>query len=147
MSRFFPRNRQKGEKYMSLVKWSPFLADEWDNNWPFGQDFAPALDIYQDKDNVVVEAPLAGIDPANVEISVENDVMTIRGEMEKKSEVEEKNYYRREIRSGSFYRAVQLPAHVLGDQAEATYEKGVLKITIPRAPESKPKKIEIRSKS
>ena len=121
------------------------MADEWDN-WSLGQDFAPALDIYQDKDSVVVEAPLAGIDPANVEIAVENDVMTIKGVMEKKSEVEEKDYYRREVRGGSFYRAVQLPAHVIGDQAEATYEKGVLKIAIPRAPESKPKKIEIRSK-
>lgn len=121
------------------------MADEWDN-WPFTQDFAPALDIYQDKDSLVVEAPLAGIDPDRVEISVENDVMTIKGEMEKKSEVEEKDYYRREVRAGSFYRAVQLPAHVLGDQADATYEKGILKITIPRAPEAKPKKIEIKSK-
>ncbi|HNP75105.1 MAG TPA: Hsp20/alpha crystallin family protein [bacterium] len=130
---------------MSLIKWSPFWADEWDN-WPFTQDFAPALDIYQDKDSLVVEAPLAGINPDKVEIAVENDVMTIKGEVERQSEVEEKDYYRREVRSGSFYRAVQLPTHVLGDQADATYEKGILKITIPRAPESKPKKIEIKSK-
>ncbi|HNZ73084.1 MAG TPA: Hsp20/alpha crystallin family protein [bacterium] len=130
---------------MSLIKWSPFWADEWDN-WPFIQDFAPALDIYQDKDSLVVEAPLAGINPDKVEIAVENDVMTIKGEVERQSEVEEKDYYRREVRSGSFYRAVQLPTHVLGDQADATYEKGILKITIPRAPESKPKKIEIKSK-
>lgn len=130
---------------MSLVKWSPFLFDEWDN-WPnFSQDFAPALDIYEDQDKVVVEAPLAGIDPQKVDIAIENDVLTIKGESEKKSEVEEKNYYRKEIRSGSFYRAVQLPAQVLGDQAEASYNQGILKINIPRLPKSKPKKIEIKA--
>lgn len=127
---------------MSLMKWSPFL-DELDN-WPnFNQDFAPALDIYEDKESVVVEAPLAGIDPEKVEIAIENDVLTVKGEMEKKSEVEDKNYYRKEVRAGSFYRAVQLPAHVLGEEAKASYDKGILKITVPRAPESKPKKIAI----
>ena len=131
---------------MSLIKWSPMWADEWDSLSTFGQDFAPALDIYQDKDNVIVEASLAGINPENVEIAIENNVLSIKGESEKKSEVEDKNYYRKEVRRGSFYRSVQLPAHVIGDKAEANYEKGILKITIPHAPESKPKKIEIKTK-
>lgn len=138
---------------MSLIKWTPFVGpsfsddmDRFFDNWPLSQgNFVPAIDVYQDKDNVIVETALAGIDPEKVDISVENDVLTIRGEMEKKSEVEDKDYYRKEIRSGSFYRAVQLPTRVSGDDAEALYEKGVLKITIPKAPEAKPKSIRIKS--
>ena len=138
---------------MSIIKWSPFITpsagDEFDkffDSWPImSANFTPALDVYQDADNVIVEAPLAGINPENVDISIENDVLTIKSEHEKKSEVEDKNYYRKEVRHGSFYRAVQLPTRVTGDAAEATYEKGVLKITIPKAAEAKPKTIKIKA--
>lgn len=109
-----------------------------------GRNYIPAVDVYQDKDNVMVEAPIAGIDPEKVDISIENDVLTIKGENEKKSEVEDKDYYRKEVRYGSFFRSIQLPAHVIGDDAQATYDKGVLKITIPKAPEAKPKTIKIK---
>ncbi|MFA6422193.1 MAG: Hsp20/alpha crystallin family protein [Candidatus Buchananbacteria bacterium] len=137
---------------MALIKWTPFLGssddvDRFFDNWPMNMgNFTPAIDVYQDKDNVIVETPLAGIDSDKVDISVENDVLTIKGEVEKKSEVEDKDYYRKEIRSGSFYRAVQLPTRVSGDEAEATYENGILKISIPKAAEAKPKTIKISSK-
>src|SRR3989344_6081629 len=133
---------------MSIVKWTPFLPswfDEFDReDWPAISGFTPALDVYQDKDEVVVEAPLAGIDPAKVEISIENDVLTIKGESEKRSEVEDKNYYRKEVRRGSFYRSIPLPTHVIGDKASEIAEGGVLKISIPKAQEAKPKKIKIQ---
>ena len=135
---------------MSLIKWTPFIEPSWVNDFDRmiegvgqGFNFTPAVDVYQDKDNVFVETPLAGIDPEKVDISIENDVLTIKGENEKKTEVEEKDYYRKEVRRGSFFRSIQLPAHVLGDKAEAGYDNGVLKITIPKAPEAKPKKIKI----
>jgi HSP20 family protein len=142
---------------MALIKWSPFLdiepfeeMDKLMSEWPGrgrGQSgFTPAIDMYEDKDNVVIETQLAGIDPEKVSISIENDVLCIKGESEKKSEVEDKNYYRKEIRRGSFYRSVQLPAHVTGDEAKANAEDGVLKITVPKAPESKPRSIKIETK-
>lgn len=138
---------------MALIKWTPFpFVESFDDmekmmDWPVaGNSFTPAIDVYEDKDDVVVEAPLAGIDPAKVDVAIENGVLTIKGENEKKSEVEDKNYYRKEIRSGSFYRAVSLPAKVDGDKAEATYDKGVLMIRIPKAPEVKPKTIAINVK-
>jgi HSP20 family protein len=140
-----------------LIKWSPFLEpfEEMDKVFndflPVAQrrqeNFMPAIDMYEDKDNVVVETELAGIEPENVTVSIENDVLTIKGSAEKKSEVEDKNYYRKEIRRGSFYRSVPLPAHVSGDKASATAEDGVLKISIPKAPESKPKTIKIETKN
>src|SRR3989339_899707 len=108
--------------------------------------FMPAIDMYEDKDNVIVETQLAGIDPDKVDISIENDVLCIKGESEKKSEVEEKNYYKKEIRRGSFYRNIPLPAHVVGEKASAVAEDGVLKISIPKAIETKPKTIKIKTK-
>jgi len=140
---------------MAIIKWTPFLEPFEDMDRMFS-DFMPALrsdksgfvptvDMYEDKNNVVVETQLAGIDPEKVDISIENDVLCIKGMSEKKSEVEEKNYYRKEIRRGSFYRSVPLPTHVLGDKAAASAEDGVLKITIPKAPEAKPKTIKIKT--
>lgn len=141
----------------NIIRWNPFFDsfdkefEETFNRFPMlssqaRASFMPAVDMYEEGDNVIVETQLAGIDPENVDISVENDVLAIKGEAEKTSEVDDKNYYRREIRRGSFYRSIPLPAHVQGDKAEATAENGVLKITIPKAESAKPKKISIKKK-
>lgn len=138
---------------MAIIKWTPMtdLSDMMerfmDDSWaPLGQaNFVPAVDVYQNKDEVIVETPLAGIDPEEVNISIENDVLTIKGQTNKKSEVEDKNYYRKEVRTGSFYRSIALPTRVNGDEAKATYEKGILKVIVPKAPEAKPKTIKIKA--
>lgn len=139
-----------------LIKWTPFLDSFEDMDKMFSEflpavrggrvGFTPAVDMYEDKNNVIVETQLAGIDPEKVDISIENDVLCIRGESEKKSEVEDKNYYRKEIRRGSFYRSIPLPTRVLGDKASARAVDGVLKISIPKAPEGKPRTIKIQTK-
>jgi HSP20 family protein len=108
--------------------------------------YTPAVDIYEDNDNIVIETQLGGIDPAKVDVSIENNVLTIKGESEKKSEVEDKNYYRKEIRRGSFYRSIPLPTKVDGDKAKAQSGDGILKITIPKAAEIKSKTIKIETK-
>lgn len=139
---------------MPIIKWEPMFSDpfrEMENFFggtlsPMHQGFTPAVDVYQTKDAVVVETPLAGVDPKDVEITVENDVLTIRGETKKESEVEEKNYYRKEVRAGSFYRTVALPTRVVGDKASAESSEGMLKITIPKAAEVKPKIVKIVAK-
>lgn len=138
---------------MAIIKWSPMLEPIEEMEKLFSdfapsltKGFMPAVDIYQDKDNVYVESPLAGVDPKNIDISIENDVLTMQGSMEKKTEVDEKNYYRKEVKRGSFYRSVSFPAHVLGDKAVANYENGILKITVPKASESKPKTIKVNVK-
>lgn len=137
-----------------LIKWAPFLEPFEDMDKMFSEimpankgmaGFMPAVDVYEDKNNVIVETQLAGVDPEKVDISIENDVLIIKGESEKKSEVEDQNYYRKEIKRGSFYRSVPLPAHVLGDKASAAAEDGVLKVSIPKAAEMKPRRIEIKT--
>lgn len=138
---------------MRLIKWTPFL-EPWEDmdrfmeemGPRFAKGFTPAIDLYQTKDSVIVETPLAGVDPNKVSIAIENDVLTIEGSMEKKSEVEEKDYYRKEIRSGSFHRSIALPTAVDRDKANASFENGILKITIPKAEKAKPKTIQVKIK-
>jgi len=141
---------------MSIIKWNPFLEDNYfDDAFKTMSDFAPvvrgangfmpAIDMYEDKNNVIIETQLTGIDPEKIDISIENDVLYIKGEGEKKTEVEEKNYYRKEIRRGSFYRSIPLPTKVLEDQASAIADGGILKISIPKALEIKPKTIKIKT--
>jgi len=133
---------------MSLIKWAPFweptIGEDFDKFFDLSSaNFSPAVDVYQDDNNVIVETPMTGIDPKKVDISITNDVLTVKGESEKKTEVEDKDYYRKEIKRGSFYRSVQLPDHVLGEEAKAEYINGILKISLPKAPESKTKSIKI----
>lgn len=140
---------------MPLIPWKPFFD-------PFGDMDAlmpsmrglsvpehgliPPIDMYQTKDAVVVETPLAGVDPEKVDVSVENGVLTIKGSMERKTEVDEKDYYRREVRSGSVFRRVALPAAVQEGEAEATFENGILKITVPKAQLEAPKTVKVQVK-
>ncbi len=142
---------------MPIIKWDPFL--------PFGEmdrEFAemlprlsdgmrtmgPALDVYREGNNLVVEGHLPDVDPAKLEVSIENNVMSIKGESQKKREVDEKNYYRKEVRHGAFFRSIPLPAEVQGDKAQASYENGILKIVVPMSQERKtvPLKIKIKTK-
>lgn len=130
-----------------LVPWDPFreIVGSWDEDI-FSGDFLPSADVYQDKDNVIVEMDVPGIDASKIDISVENDVLTVSGSREEKKEVKKEDYYRREVRSGSFSRSVILPMAVKGSEAQAESKKGVLKITLPKADEVKPKKIEVKVK-
>lgn len=110
-------------------------------------NFTPAVNVAEDKDHVIVETPLAGIDPSRVEIEIEDNVLKISGSTESKSEVDDKDkhYYRKEIRAGSFYRAVALPKAVDGTKAEANYRQGILKITVPKKEEAKPRSIKVKT--
>ena len=133
---------------MALGTWEDMI-ERFFGEWPEikAREFVPPMDVYEKGGKVIVETPIAGVDPEKVAISVEDNVLTIKGKSEKKSEVEEKNYYRKEVRYGSFYRSVTLPADVIGTKAEASYKDGVLKIEIPKAPEKKEKKLKIKVKS
>ncbi|MFA6427018.1 MAG: Hsp20/alpha crystallin family protein [Candidatus Magasanikbacteria bacterium] len=141
---------------MSLVRWSPMWdpfedMEEMMNRLPttgnFSQmqkAFVPAMDIYQTEKAVVVETPLAGIRPEDVQVTVEKGVLTIQGQSRKEHEVDEKNYYRKEVRSGSFFRQVALPTPVLEDKVAAEFAEGVLKITCPKASPTVSKKIAVK---
>jgi HSP20 family protein len=111
--------------------------------------FVPALDVVEKADVYLVSAELPGIDPSDVEISFENDTLTLRGTkhpwLQTPENGEELRIYTAERLSGTFERAVRLPEYVEGDRIEALYENGVLTITIPKAQAARPRKIEIKS--
>lgn len=129
------------------IKWRPFkelekrshlLPDIFDEeDWvPFVPTFRieePAVDIYQDKNNLYLEMPLAGINPKDVQISIDDNILTIQGKTQEKSEIKEKDYLRKEIRKGSFRRVIKLPVQVKWKKATAESMNGMLKITIPKA--------------
>ncbi len=106
--------------------------------------FVPAMDMYETKEAVVVETTLAGVNPIDVEVTVEKGVLTVQGESKKEHEVDDKNYYRKETRSGSFFRQVALPVPVKEDAVKAEFEDGVLKVTCPKIEVVKAKKVNVQ---
>ena len=114
---------------MSLIKWSE----------KFLPGLVPAVDVYDNKDALVIETAIPGVDPKNVHISVEGKILTISGSSERKTEVDEKDYYRKEIRSGSFIRRVTLPAGMKQGEIQSAFKDGILKITFPKLQIDQPK--------
>ncbi len=110
--------------------------------WPF-QAHAPKVDVIDRDDEVLVRAELPGMVKDDLEISLTDQTVTIRGETHKESKEERGDYYRREITSGSFQRTLALPAEVLGDAAKAAFEDGVLELTLPKAKKASKRKVKI----
>ncbi len=104
-----------------------------------------AIDVYETKDDVLVKAALPGVKPEQVHVTITGDTLSIRGETSEENEVKEENYIRKERRLGSFYRSVVLPSGIKADKADATFENGVLTLKIPKAEETKPKTIKVKT--
>jgi len=139
---------------MALIKWTPFgdldrfFEDEdFIPMIPTIKAFRPEVDVYEEKNKVVVEMPLAGVDPKKVDISVEDRGLTVKGSTEEKKEEKKKDYYRKEIRRGSFERYITLPTEVRGDKAKAESVDGMLKIVIPKKAVTRKKKVAVKVKS
>ena len=105
--------------------------------------FAPKLDVYEEKNNLVVKADLPGLKQEEIEVGVDDDILTIKGEKKQAVEKKEKNYYRFERTYGSFSRSIALPKYVDVSKTQASYKNGVLELIIPKTEEAKEKKIEI----
>jgi len=111
-----------------------------------GEIAAPALDVYQTSNEVVVKAALPGLKPEDVNIDITGETLTIRGESKAEQEIKKEDYLYKERRYGSFSRSVVLPSGLKTDKAEATMENGILTLTIPKLEEVKPKKISVKAK-
>ena len=111
-----------------------------------GGSSVPAIDLYQNDNEVIVKAALPGIKADDVQISVHGDVLTLRGELKQETEQKETTYYIHEQRFGSFERSVSLPTDVQTDKARADFENGILTVTLPKAETVKPKTISIKAK-
>jgi HSP20 family protein len=148
---------------MALVRWEPFrdlatvqermnrIFDEafrgqgrtTEDEWALGGSWAPAVDIFEHEGNLVLKAELPGVDPKDVDVRVESNVLTLRGERKFESEVKREQYHRVERAYGSFSRSFTLPNVVDTDKIKAEYRDGVLRVTLPQREEAKPKQITV----
>lgn len=120
------------------------LPELWDSSHTSVKSLA--ADVYETADEVVVELSVPGVKPEELSINVTGDVLTITGESKKEAEVKKRDYFQKQISYGSFAQSVSLPTAVQSEKAEANFEHGILKINLPKAEESKPKKIEVKVK-
>jgi len=140
---------------MAIIRWDPFremtqLQSRFDRLFEAAggrqESWLPAVDVFDTKDAVVLKAELAGMDPADIEIEVEDNVLTIKGERRFEEQVDDERYYRVERRFGAFQRSLALPQGVKSDQIEASYDEGILTVTVPKAEQEKPKRIEVQAR-
>ena len=144
---------------MQIVRWNPRYynrmrsLNDFDRyverelgrpNWPSDVSMGLPVDVSESDEGFMVKASVPGVDPEQVEITFEDDVLTIRGEIESDSETEEESYHIRERQFGSFSRSLRFPVSVNAEAIEASYEKGILTLSVPKAEEVKPKRIEVK---
>jgi HSP20 family protein len=153
---------------MPIVRWEPFrdlvsiqdrmnrLFDEAfrgnsrqasDEDWALGGTWAPAVDIYEQGGDIVLKAELPGVQPKDVDIRVENNTLTLRGERRLDQEVKREQYHRVERSYGAFTRSFTLPTVVDTEKIKADFRDGVLRVTLPQREEAKPKQIAININS
>ncbi len=148
---------------MAITRWDPFrelnalqdrmtrlFQDSWGSlSTRAGEEglatatFVPPVDIYEDEHSIVIKAEVPGIDPKDIDVRVENNTLTFRGERKLEHEEREENYHRVERRYGSFYRSFTLPNTVETENLTADYNNGVLEIRMPKRAEAKPKQIKV----
>lgn len=113
--------------------------------WPISAPAYPAANVWSNPDGAVVTIELPGVNPDDIDISVVGSTLTVSGTRQPDQPGEGVTYHRRERRHGRFSRAYELPFEIDSEQVEATYEKGVLHISLPRAEEEKPKRVAVKS--
>jgi HSP20 family protein len=109
-----------------------------------GEMLNPAIDVHQTGDEIIVTASLPGLKAEDVDITITGQTLAIRGEFKADETVSRDQYLYRERRYGTFHRQLQLPVRVQGDAANATFEDGVLTLTIPKAEEVKPRQVKVK---
>ncbi len=142
---------------MAITRWDPFrevvtMQDRLNSLFRAMNDgesplttasFVPAVDIYEDAQKVVLKLEVPGIDEKDLDIRVENNTLTVKGERKFEKEEKEENFHRIERRYGSFFRAFTLPSTVNTESVQASYNAGVLKLELAKKPEAQPKQIKI----
>jgi len=129
-----------------LIEELEAMAREMWDTWrpvPFHGTLPYSLDVYREKDELVVKAELPGIKKKDLDISLEDDVLTIKAEKKKEEVTEDTTYYTSERHFGHYLRSMSLPFHIDADKISATFKNGLLEIRLPKAEETKSKHIEI----
>jgi HSP20 family protein len=142
----------------TLIRWNPNrtfnLINEFDRFFEgafpaarqelVSRNWGLPLDVVENENEYIVKASIPGINPDDLNITLENDILTIQGEVKSETEEEGVRYHLRERREGSFSRSITFPVSVNADAVNATYEHGVLTLSIPKAEEVKPRRIAVK---
>ena len=138
--------------FMDLTRWEqdmdrmrkdffgPRVRPWWPERWFRTDELdvrAPAVDVFEEKDDIVVKAEIPGMDKDDIEVKLTDHTLTIKGEKKREEETKKENYYRSERSYGSFFRTLELPKDVHADKVKATFKNGVLEIRIPKTEEAK----------
>jgi HSP20 family protein len=134
---------KKGDT-MHLVRFHPFLSMPAMKDAP-QSSWVPAVDVFERQDQLVIRAEVPGLKREDMDVRVENGVLTLHGERKRESEVTEDNAFRMERVYGAFTRSFTLPRTVDASKVSAAYKDGVLEVTVPNLETAKPKKIEINA--
>jgi HSP20 family protein len=138
-----------------LERWDPFnelatLRNRMDRLWsrmteeePALADWSPTSDVLETKDDILIKAELPGIEPKDVDVQIENGVLTIQGQRSAEKETEEKGFQRIERTYGTFFRSFILPQNVEVEKIAATFANGLLEVRMPKKEEAKPKTIKV----
>jgi len=147
---------------MAIVKYNPFrelrtMQDQMNRmldmawNREFGEElkegvWQPPVDIYEDENSVIIKAEVPDVDQKDIEVRIENGTLTLRGERKHSSDIRKENYYRVERYFGQFQRSFSLPQSINQDKVQASCDRGILTITLPKREETKPKPISVEVK-
>ena len=145
LRRFAPANDPLGVRRLNA------LLDEALTGWPVGNGVStsawlPSVDVFEDKESLKIVAELPGLKPEDVKITLENSTLTLRGEKKQVAEENTERVHRYERSYGSFERSFSLPNSVDADKVAASFESGVLTITLPKAEKAKPREIAVAAK-
>ncbi|OFV96392.1 MAG: hypothetical protein A3F68_10355 [Acidobacteria bacterium RIFCSPLOWO2_12_FULL_54_10] len=144
-------HRQPFRELSRMEKEMEETFDHWFRGWPLHRreaetsGWAPAVDVVDRKDEVVLRADLPGLTEKDIDLTFEDGNLIIRGERKEEKETKEENFYCSERWFGSFSRTMPLPASVEAEKINATFKEGVLEVHIPKSKEAKGKKIEIKA--
>ncbi len=144
---------------MNIIRWTPFrdlvtrekmnrifedtFTSQGEEKDMAASNWTPSVDIHENESELVLSAEVPGIEDKDIEIEIENNTLSIKGERKIEKETKEENYHRIERSYGSFYRSFTLPTNVNQDNIKAEYDNGVLRISLPKKPELKSKKVKV----
>jgi HSP20 family protein len=141
----FQPNIQDQTQRITPIQSSPQPANqEEEANWVADQEGQLTIDVYQTDTDIVIKSTIAGVKPEDLDIQINNDMVTIRGERRKEDEIREEDYYYQECYWGAFSRSIILPVDVEANKAEALMKNGILTIKLPKAETARARKIQVR---
>lgn len=127
--------------------WGRRMRPWWPERWSLPavlEISPPAVDLYEEKDDIVVKVELPGMDKDNIEVNLTDHTLTIKGKKKKEEEIKEENYYKSERSYGSFVRTLELPRDVHADKVKASFKNGILEVRLPKTEEAKAKEIKVK---